>query len=145
MLVDVLCYPMSEVNPAGTMFVELMAELIGLLADPNVSNVEVVTANYELDDHGQRKMENGQEVVVIRQFVIRGMDKDVQDELRNEYDSGPITLLTVLWIDSARTSGPFGMLFFDIAGKKRVPGVTGMGHLEKTVLADYLNRQVKSK
>jgi hypothetical protein len=136
---------MSEVNPAGTMFVELIAELMGLLANPNVSNVEVVMANYELDVHGQRKMENGKEVVVIRPFAIRGMDKGVQNELRNEYDSGPITRLIVLWIDRTRTSGPFGMLFFDVAGKERAPGVNGMDHLEKKVLADYLNRQVKGK
>ena len=31
-------------NPAGTMFVELMAELTGLVADPNVSRIEVVMA-----------------------------------------------------------------------------------------------------
>lgn len=129
-------------NPKGTVFVELIATLIDLLKDPNVSRIEAVMANYELDDKGQRKMDNGKEIVVTRPFVVRGMDETVQDELRKELDSGPIALLMILWIDRGRP--PVGMLFFDVAGKRRTPGIDGMDHLEKSVLADYLNRQVKS-
>ena len=44
-----------ETNPKGTVFVELIAELMDLLKNPNVSRIEVVMANYELDDNGQRK------------------------------------------------------------------------------------------
>ena len=51
----------------------------------------------------------------------------------------------ILWINRTKTGVPVRMLFFDIAGKKRIPGVDGMDHLGKTVLADYLNRQVKDK
>jgi hypothetical protein len=136
---------MSEVNPAGTMFVGLIGELMDLVKNPNVLRIEAVMASYELDDHGQRKVEGGKEVVAIRPFVVRGMNKSVQDELRREFDSGPITLLMVLWMDRTRTDVPVGMLFFDTAGKKRLPGIAGMDHLEKTVMADYLNRQVKKK
>jgi hypothetical protein len=136
---------MSELNPAGTLFVGLVGELMDLLANPNVSRIEVVMASYELDGHGQRKIEDGKEVVAIRPFIVRGMDKEVQTELRKEFDSGPINLLMVLWIDRTQASVPVGMLFFDAAGKKRTPGIGGMDHLEKTVMADYLSRQVKKK
>jgi hypothetical protein len=134
-----------ETNPKGTIFVELIAELMDLLKNPNVSRIEVVIANYELDDNGQRKVDGGKEVVAIRPFIVRAMDKDVQDELRKELDSGPITLLMILWIDRTKAGVPLGMFFFDAAaGKKRTPGIDGMDHLEKSVMADYLNRQVKN-
>ena len=89
-------------------------------------------------------MDGGKEVVAIRPFIVRGMDKKVQDELRNELDRGPITRLMILWIDRTKAGVPLGMLFFDAAGKKRAPGIDGMDHLEKSVMADYLNRQVKN-
>jgi hypothetical protein len=132
-----------ETNPKGTMLVELIAKLIDLLKNPNISRVEVVMANYELDDNGQRKADGGKEVVAIRPFIVRGMDKEVQDELRKELDSGPITLLMILWIDRTKAGVP-GMFFFDAASKKRTPGIDGMDDLEKSVMADYLNRQVKN-
>ena len=135
-----------QTNPKGTVFVELIAELMDLLKNPNVSRVEVVMANYELDKNGQRKVDGGKEVVAIRPLIVRGMDKDVQEELRRELDSGPITLLMILWIDRTSAGGRLGMLFFDAVGKKRTaPGIEGMDHLEKSVMADYLNRQVRSK
>jgi len=129
-------------NPKGTMFVELIPKLMDLLKDPNVSRIEVVMASYELDDNGQRKMEGGKEVIAIRPFIVSGMDKKVQDELRKEYESGPITLLMILWMDRTRAGMP-GMFFFDPADRKRTHGIGGMDHLEKTAMADYLNRQVK--
>jgi hypothetical protein len=133
-----------ETNPKGTVFVELIAELMDLLKDPNVSRIEVVMANYELDDKGQKEVDGGKDVVAIRPFIVRGMDIEVQDELRKELDSRPITLLVILWIDRTRAGVPLGMFFFDAAGKKRMPGIDGMDHLEKSVMEDYLNRQVKS-
>ena len=137
---------MGRPNPKGTMFVELIAKLMDLLKDRNVSRIEVVMASYELDDNGQRKVEGGEELIAIRPFVVRVMDKAVQEELQKEFDSGPITLLMILWIDRTIPTGvPVGMFFFDPADRKRTPGIDGMNHLEKTVMADYLNRQVKKK
>lgn len=133
-----------EPNPKGTVFVELIAELMDLLKNPNVSRIEVVMANYELDGNGQRKVDGGKEAIAIRPFIVRGMDKEVEDELRKELDSGPITLLMILWIDRTKAGVPLGMFFFDPAGKKRTAGIDGMDHLEKSVMADYLNRQVKN-
>jgi hypothetical protein len=124
---------MEKPNPKGTMFVELIAKLMDLLSDRNVSRIEVVMASYESDDN-----------VATRPFIVRGMGKEVQEELRTEFDNGPFTLLMVLWIDQTRPGGP-GMFFFDPADRKRAPGIDGMDHLEKTVMADYLNRQVKKK
>jgi hypothetical protein len=129
-------------NPKGTVFVELIAKLMDLLGDPNVSRIEVVIASYELDDQGQRKVEDGQEVIVTRPIIIRGMDKDVQDALRKELESGPITLLMILWMDPTIGGVPVRMFFFDAADTKRTSGFAGMDHLEKSVMADYLNRQV---
>ena len=128
-----------ETNPKGTVFVELIAELMDLLKNPNVSRIEVVMANYELDDNGQRKVDGGKEVVATRPLIVRGMDKEVQHELRKELDSRPITLLMNLWIDRTKAGVPLGMIFFDAAGKKRTPGMEGIDHLEKSVMADYLN------
>jgi hypothetical protein len=126
------------------MFVGLIGELMDLVNNPNVSRIEVVMASYELDDRGQRKMEGGEDVVAIRPFVVSGMDKPVQDGLRKEFDSGPIALLMILWMDRTRPGGP-GMFFFDAVGKKTSRGIADMDHLEKTVMVDYLNRQVKKK
>jgi len=132
-----------ESNPKGTVFVGLIAKLIDLLKNPNVSRIEVVMANYEFDDSGQRKVDGGKEVVAIRPFIVTSTDKEVQDALRKEFESGPITLLMILWIDRTKVGVPLGMFFFDPADKKRAPGIDGMDHLEKSVMADYLNRQVK--
>jgi hypothetical protein len=133
----------SKGNPPGTMFVELIAELMDLVKNRDVSRIEVVTGSYDLDDNGKRKLANGKESVTTRSFPIRTADKSVQDRLRTEIEAGPFSLLMVLWIDRTQPGVPLGMLFFDAVGKKRSPGITGMDHLEKSVMAGYLNRQVK--
>lgn len=135
---------MGEVNPAGTMFVGLIPELMHLVADPNVSRVEVVIGSYDLDEQGNNKLIDGKESVTTRAYPIRSVDKPVRDNLRAQLNAVPFTLLMVLWIDRVLQKVP-GMLFFDASGKKRTPGVAGMDHLEKSVMADYLTRQVKNK
>src|ERR1700722_18148628 len=132
-------------NPKGTIFVELVASLMDLLANPKVSRIEIVIGEYQLDENGKPKLENGKEAVTTRAIAISGMDAEVQEKLRAEIDQGPITLLMVLWMDPTREGAPFGMQFFNDVGKRRSPGIDGMDHLEKTVMADYLNRQVRAQ
>src|SRR5580658_9679112 len=130
---------MSGVNPPGTVFVELIANLMDLVATPDVSRIEVVMAGYEFDEHGQHKMVEGVDVVTKRFFSIERMDKPVQEELRKELDAPPIAALMVLWI--SRTRQAVGMLRFAIASGKSTRGIEGMNHIEKSIMADYLNRQ----
>jgi hypothetical protein len=69
---------MAEVNPAGTMFLGLVDELMDLVKNADVSRIEVVMAGYELDRDGEKKLINGKHSIAQRAFKIRGMNKDVQ-------------------------------------------------------------------
>jgi hypothetical protein len=137
--------PMTEINPAGTLFLGLIEELIDLLQDPNVSRIEVVIGGHEVDENDKPKLVDGKESFALRPFAISGMDTQVQEALRREIESGPVNLLMIFCVDRTQTGVPVRFAIFGEAGKKRTPGVAGMSRLEKTAFADYLNRQVKSK
>jgi hypothetical protein len=136
---------MTQVNPEGTVFLGLIEALIDLKNDRNVSNIEVVMGSYEVDEHGKDKMIDGQLSVEMRPMIVRGMNKDVQEQLRKEIDSRPLAYLMILWTErSAR--GPLGMMLFDPVTKqeKQQPGgLAGLDKVEKSAIADYLQRAVK--
>lgn len=134
---------MSEIHPAGTAFLGLIDVLIDLTKDPNVSNIEVVTGRYEVDEQGKDKLIDGQLSVALRGVVVRGMNKAVQDELRKEIEVGPLSYLMILWTErSAR--GPLGILKFDPETKQqRELGAAGLDRVEKSAIADYLQRATK--
>jgi hypothetical protein len=81
---------MTQVNPAGTAFLELIDMLIDLTKDPAVSNIEVVMGSYEVDEQGKDKLIDGQLSVEMRPMIVRGMNKAVQEELRKEMYARPL-------------------------------------------------------
>jgi|SRR5271155_2754008 len=134
---------MTEINPAGTMFVELIAELMDLVADPNVSRIEVAMGSYNLDEHGNRLLVNGKESVALRAFRIGGMHKEVEQGLRAEFDAQPITLLMILWTDRSRKSNSLGVISFDPATIKKVAGTSDYDLVEKSAIEAYRTRQTQ--
>jgi hypothetical protein len=134
---------MGEANPAGTAFLGLIDALIDLTKDPNVSNIEVVMGSYEIDEQGKDKLIDGQLSVALRGVVVRGMNKAVQEELRKEIEAGPLSYLMILWTErSAR--GPLGIMTFDpVTKQQREPGVAGLDKVQKSAIADYLQRAAK--
>jgi hypothetical protein len=133
--------PMNDVIPAGATFVGLVGELLDLVADSNVSRIEVVLGSYELDDQGKRKIVNGKESVTTRALAIGKIGTDVQEALRRELDAGPVSLIMILWVDRGSPASPFGVARFVSTGRK-LGGLDTFDHVEKTVFADYVNRQV---
>lgn len=132
---------MGEVHPAGTEFLGLIDALIDLTKDPNVSNIEVVMGSYEGDEQGKDKLIDGQLSVALRSFIVRGMNKDVQEQLRKQIEAGPLSYLMILWTD--RSAKGLGILTFDPETKQRKPGVAGLDKVQKSAVSDYLQRQTK--
>jgi hypothetical protein len=118
---------MTETNPAGTMFLSLIEELMDLVGNPDVSRIEVVMASYDLDEHRGKKLVGGKHSIAKRAFVIRGMNKDVQENLRIEFDSGPITHLIILWTERFQN-------------EKKVERRVDYDAVEKSVISDYLRQ-----
>jgi hypothetical protein len=136
---------MADVNPAGTAFLGLVEALIDLQNDPDVSNIEVVMGSYEVDEQGKDKLIDGQLSVEMRPMIVRGMNKDVQEELRKQIDARPLSYLMILWTERS-SKGPLGMMLFDPVTKqeKQKPGgIAGLDKVEKSAIADYLQRAVK--
>jgi hypothetical protein len=82
----------------------------------------------------------------MRGMKVRGMNKDVQDELRKQMDAEPLSHLMIFWIDKSRKENPFGIMVFDPVTKQEKPGVgglAGLDHVQKSAFADYLQRAVK--
>ena len=129
---------MSEVNPAGTVFVVLIGELLDLVKNPNISRVNVVIGSYELDDKGQQKMVDGKNSVTLRIFDIAGIDDDTREKLRAEIDGGPISHVMILWID--RSKG-VGVSRFDPVTHRASGGVSDFDNVEKMIFSGYLQRQ----
>jgi hypothetical protein len=134
---------MGEVHPAGTAFLGLIDALIDLTKDPSVSNIEVVMGSYEVDEQGKDKLIDGQLSVALRGVLVRGMNQAVQEELRKQIEAGPLSYLMILWTErSAR--GPLGIMIFDPVTKEhREPGVAGLDKVQKSAIADYLQRATK--
>jgi hypothetical protein len=129
---------MSEINPAGTMFLGLVGELMDLVKNPNATRIEVVMAGYELDDLGVNKLVGGKHSIAIRAFAINGMNKEVQEKLREQFDAGSITHLMVLWV----RPGGMGMAKFDPStNQKTAAGIAGCDDVEKSMISGYLHRQ----
>jgi|ERR1700723_636725 len=136
-------HAVSEINPGGTAFLGVIDELIDLLRNPSVSRIEVVIASYELNDDGEHKMTGGKDSVAMRPIAISGMSREVQESLRTEINAAPILHLMILWIDRAHP--PMGVITFNAVGSKGADGIPNYTHIEKSIIADYLRRQVQSK
>ena len=135
---------MAEANPAGTMFLGLVDELMDLVKNSDVSRLEVVMAGYELDKDGEKKLISGKHSIAQRAFKIRGMNKDVQEKLREQFDAGPINYLMILWMERFQNESKMGILTFDpVTRQKRERGAFDYDNVEKSAISDYLQRQTK--
>ncbi len=135
---------MSEVHPAGTAFLGLIEMLIDLVNNPDVSRIEIVMGSYEADEQGKDKLVDGQLSIALRPFIVRGMNKAVQDELRKEMEAGPLSYLMVLWMEQFEKENKLGLFLIDPETKQqKAPGVAGLDKIEKSAIADYLQRQTK--
>jgi hypothetical protein len=135
---------MAQGNPPGTMFLGLIEELIDLVKNSDVSRIEVIMASYDLDEHGEKKLVGGEHSVAKRAFVIRGMNKDVQNKLREQFDAGPITHLVILWMERFQNESKMGILTFDPVTKQKAANVTDYDAVVKSAIADYLQRQTRA-
>lgn len=135
---------MADVNPAGTAFLGLIEALIDLKNNPNVSNLEVVMGSYEVDEQGEDKLIEGQPSVALRGMKVRGMNREVQEEIRKQIDAAPLAYLMILWADRSRKESPLGIMTFDPATKQpKSGGIAGLDKVEKSAISDYLQRAVK--
>jgi hypothetical protein len=76
----------GKAQPAGTQFLGLVDSLIDLFKQPGISEVDVVFINYKVDAKGERIVEGGMNVEEIRAVGIRAINKEVQEELRKQWD-----------------------------------------------------------
>jgi len=131
---------MSDINPKGTAFVGLIDELMDLLAKPDVSRIEVVIGSFALDDSGKRKLIGGNASLTTRAFQIGGMNEEVQEGLRKEFEAEPVNLLMILWLDRF-PNGPLGFVTFDAEINKRKKSLSDLDEAEKSTLEAYRERQ----
>jgi hypothetical protein len=134
---------MTQFNPPGTMFLGLIEELMDLLKKPEVSRIEVVMASYEHNQNGENKLLDGKHSVALRGFVIRGMNKEVQEKLREQFEAEPITHLVIFWIERFQNENKVGILRFDPVTKKKAIHNSPLDEVEKNALSDYVQRQTK--
>jgi hypothetical protein len=130
----------SEINPKGTAFVGLVGELTDLLAKPDISRIEVVIGSFALDESGKRKLFGGQASLTTRAFQIGGMNEEVRESLRKEFDASPVNLLMILWTDRS-PKGPVGFVTFDADTNKQHKSISELDEAEKSTIAAYTQRQ----
>jgi hypothetical protein len=135
---------MAEINPKGTEFVGLIGRLMDLLANPDVSRIEVVIGSFALDDSGKPKLFDGKAPLTTRAIQIPGMNEEFQEGLRKELEAGPVALLMILWIDRS-PKGPVGFATFDAAINSQPRNISDLDDAEKSTIAAYLERQKAKK
>jgi hypothetical protein len=134
---------MSKVNPAGNMFLDLIEELMGLLKNANASKIKVVMASYERDEHGKNKVVSGKHSIATRGFEITGMDKEVQENLRTEYEAGPLTNLMILWMERCPDENKLRIVRFGPDTKPTSPGGPVYDAVEQDAISHYLRKPAK--
>jgi hypothetical protein len=86
-----------EPSPAGTQFSSLMNSLNDIFKDPSVSDVAVIFISLKLDDLGEKVVEDNQHVAQIRVVGVNGISEEIQESLRQQYETSPLISLLVLW------------------------------------------------
>ena len=99
-----------EPSPAGTQFSSLMNSLNDIFKYPSVSDVEVIFISLKLDDLGEKVVEDNQHVAQIRAVGINGISEEIQESLRQQYETSPLISLLVLW--TRRSAQKLGILKF---------------------------------
>jgi len=134
---------MTAINPPGTMFLGLIEELMDLVKNPAVSRIEVLMANYELDERGEKKMVDGKHSIAKCAFAIRGMNKEVQDKLRQQFEAALISHLMILWMEQFQNERKMGIASFNPVTKKKAVRPSDYDAVEKSMISDYLQGQTK--
>lgn len=99
--------------------------------------------SYEFDAQGKELLVDGQHSVALRSFIITGLNKDIQEQLRQQVDAGPLACLMILWVERSANESRLGVLAFDpVTSQKRV-GVAGLDKAQQSAVSDYLQRQAQ--
>jgi hypothetical protein len=99
--------------------------------------------SYELDEQGKEKLVDGQHSVALRPFIVRGMNKDVQEQLRQQIEAGPLAYLMILWTERFAKENKLGVLTLDPETKQQTSGMGSLDKVQKFAISDYLQRQTK--
>lgn len=134
---------MSDRNPAGTLFLDLMDQLIDVAKNPDASRIEVVMGSYELDAQGKKPLVDGEHSVAPRSVIVTVLDKDVLEQLRQQVDAGPLAYLMILWIEHSANEKRLGVLAFDPVTSQTRVGIAGLDKAQQSAVSDYLQRQAQ--
>lgn len=134
---------MSDTHPAGTLFLDLMDQLIDVAKNPDASRIEVVMGSYELNARGKEPLVGGQHSVAPRSVIVTVLDKDVLEQLRQQVGAGPLAYLMILWIERSANESRLGVLAFDPATSQTRVGMAGLDKAQQSAVSDYLQRQAQ--
>ena len=134
---------MSDRNPAGTLFLDLIDQLIDVAKNPDASRIEVIMGSYEFDAQGKELLVDGQPSVAPRSVIVTALNKDVQEQLRQQVDSGPLAFLMILWVERSANESRLGVLAFDPVTSQTRVGMAGLDKAQQSAVSDYLQRQAQ--
>ena len=134
---------MADRNTAGTLFLDLIDQLIDVAKNPVASRIEVVMGRYELDSQGKELLVDGQHSVAPRSVIVTVLDKDVLEQLRQQVDAGPLACLMILWIEQSANEKRLGVLAFDPVTSQTRVGMAGLDKVQQSAVSDYLQRQAQ--
>jgi hypothetical protein len=126
---------MHNVNPAGTMFLGLVDQLIDLTGDPNVSKIEIAMASYEPNNNEEKQ---DKQSIAIRSFVVNGMNKEIQEQIRQQFDAKPLTHLMILWKERFENENKLGIYIFDPLTSQQADNRSSYDPIEKAAISGYL-------
>jgi len=99
--------------------------------------------SYELDAQGKKLPMDGERSAAPRSVTVTALNKDVQEQLRQQIDAGPLAYLMILWIERSSKESRLGILAFDpVTGQTRV-GMAGLDKVQQSAVSDYLQRQAQ--
>ena len=133
----------TGINPEGAAFLGLIDTLIDLVRNPAVSRIEVIMSSFALDERGEKKLMSGKASILERSFVVRHVNKDVREKLREQLDAGPVTCLMILWMERFENGNKMGIQTFDPAIQRKRDHAADYDDVEKSAISGYLHRLTK--
>jgi hypothetical protein len=127
-----------EPSPAGTQFSSLMNSLNDIFKDPSVSDVAVIFISLKLDDLGEKVVEDNQHVAQIRVVGVNGISEEIQESLRQQYETSPLISLLVLW--TRRSPQKLGILKFCPVTPDNPDPTPDYEDWEKRAVSAYMER-----
>lgn len=83
--------------PPENLFAKLLDSLREVFAKPDVERVEVDFITYKVNEKGEKVVEDDHHIAEIRPVGISGLDDEVEEVLREQFDMGPNLSLLILW------------------------------------------------